>query len=160
MCPALNHGRAAQQGLNMSKVIPTRKDYAVSYPITTRWMDNDVYGHVNNVTYYSYFDTVANTFLIEKAGLDIQNSPNIGYIVQSECFYHSAIAYPEKIEGAFKVIRLGNSSVQYGVAIFKDGSDVASAHGTMTHVFVNRETEKPCKIEGEFRLALESVLMG
>jgi acyl-CoA thioester hydrolase len=136
-----------------------RKDYAVSYPITTRWMDNDVYGHVNNVTYYSYFDTVANTFLIEQAGLDIHNGKSIGYIVQSECFYHSAVAYPDKIEGAFKVIRIGNSSVQYGVAIFKQGEDIACAHGTMTHVFVDRKTQKPVSIDGDFRTALERALI-
>jgi acyl-CoA thioester hydrolase len=137
---------------------PMRTDYSVSYPITTRWMDNDVYGHVNNVTYYSYFDTVANTFLIEKAGLNIRQGTSIGYIVQSECVYHSAIAYPDKIDGAFKVIHIGNSSVQYGVAIFKQGVDIASAHGTMTHVFVDRKTEKPMKIEGKFRQALESAI--
>jgi acyl-CoA thioester hydrolase len=138
---------------------PIRKNYSVSYPITTRWMDNDVYGHVNNVTYYSYFDTVANTFLIEQAGLDIYNGTSIGYIVQSECFYHSAVAYPDKIEGAFKVIRIGNSSVQYGVAIFKQGEDIASAHGTMTHVFVDRKTEKPVAIDGDFCKALEGALV-
>lgn len=143
----------------MSRTIPIKADYAVTYAISTRWMDNDVYGHVNNVTYYSYFDTVANTFLIEKAGLDIHQGNNIGYIVQSQCFYHSAIAFPEKLEGAFKVNRIGNSSVEYGVAIFKKGENVASAHGTMTHVFVDRETEKPVKIEGDFRSALESVMM-
>jgi acyl-CoA thioester hydrolase len=143
----------------MKKETPSRKDYAVTYAISTRWMDNDVYGHVNNVTYYSYFDTVANTFLIEQAGLDIHNGESIGYIVQSECYYHSAIAFPERIEGAFKVNRIGNSSVEYGVAIFKEGQDIASAHGTMTHVFVNRDTENPMKIEGDFRAALEKVLL-
>lgn len=143
----------------MKKDIPTRSDYKHIYPITTRWMDNDVYGHVNNVTYYSYFDTVANTYLIEQAGLDIRNGKSIGYIVQSQCFYHSGIAYPEKIEGAFKVVRIGNSSVEYGVAIFKQGSDLACAHGGMTHVFVDRETEKPIKIEGDFRKALEAALV-
>ncbi len=143
----------------MKKETPSRKDYAVTYAISTRWMDNDVYGHVNNVTYYSYFDTVANTFLIEQAGLDIHNGESIGYIVQSECYYHSAIAFPERIEGAFKVNRIGNSSVEYGVAIFKEGQDIACAHGTMTHVFVNRDTERPMKIEGDFRAALEKVLL-
>ncbi|MFT6153256.1 MAG: acyl-CoA thioester hydrolase [Bermanella sp.] len=143
----------------LAKHKPKRKDYAVTYPITTRWMDNDVYGHVNNVTYYSYFDTITNTFLIEKAGLDIHKGSSIGYIVQSECFYHSAISYPDKIDGAFKVLRIGNSSVLYGVAIFKQGEDIASAHGTMTHVFVDRETETPKKIEGDFRQALESALI-
>jgi acyl-CoA thioester hydrolase len=143
----------------MKQEVPTRKDYAVTYPISTRWMDNDVYGHVNNVTYYSYFDTVANTFLIEQAGLDIHGGDSIAYIVQSQCFYHSAIAFPEKIEGAFKVNRIGNSSVEYGVAIFKEGHDKASAHGTMTHVFVNRKTEKPIKIEGELRFALERAIL-
>lgn len=139
--------------------IPTRQNYRWFMPITTRWMDNDIYGHVNNVNYYSYFDTVANSFLIEEAGLDIVNSDSIGYIVDSQCSYKKAIAFPEKIEGAFRVNRLSNSSVEYGVAIFKEGDDSACAFGTFTHVFVTREDERPTAIVEPMRSALQRMLV-
>lgn len=143
----------------MSKVIPSIADFHYIKEITTRWMDNDVYGHVNNVIYYSYFDSIANNYLIEKAGFDIQTSPIIGYIVNSACNYYSSITYPDKIYGAFRVNRIGNSSVEYGVAIFKEGQEVACAYGTMTHVFVDRKTEQPAKISGLLSLALEQALI-
>ncbi|MEL7400352.1 MAG: thioesterase family protein, partial [Pseudomonadota bacterium] len=134
----------------MSEVL-TRKDFGFFLPITTRWMDNDIYGHVNNVTYYSYFDTVANTYLIEQGGLDIHNGDTIGFVVNSHCNYHDAVTYPEKIEGALRVNRLGNSSVEYGIGIFKEGSDEASANGTFTHVFVKRENQRPTPIPEQLR---------
>lgn len=134
-----------------------RESYGWFMPITTRWMDNDIYGHVNNVHYYSYFDTVANTFLIQECGLDIHGGDTIGYIVHSQCFYKSAIAFPDKIEGGFRVNRLGNSSVEYGVAIFREGESVACAYGTFTHVFVNRETERPVAIAERMRSRLSSM---
>lgn len=138
-----------------------RANYAWFMPIITRWMDNDVYGHINNVHYYSYFDTVANSYLIREGGLDIQNSEEIGYIVHSQCSYLSALAFPDAIEGGFRVNRLGNSSVEYGIGIFLAGEDKASAHGTFTHVFVNRQTEKPVAISGHMRAALsEAVVEG
>lgn len=141
----------------MSEVL-TRKDFGFFLPITTRWMDNDIYGHVNNVTYYSYFDTVANTYLIEQGGLDIHNGDTIGFVVNSHCNYHDAVTYPEKIEGALRVNRLGNSSVEYGIGIFKEGSDEASANGTFTHVFVKRENQRPTPIPEQLRAALEKLL--
>lgn len=122
-------------------------------------MDNDVYGHVNNVTYYSYFDSIANNYLIEKASFNIQTSPIIGYIVNSACNYYSSITYPDKIYGAFRVNRIGNSSVEYGIAIFKEGQESACAYGTMTHVFVDRKTEQPVKISGRLSIALEQALI-
>ncbi|WP_444945152.1 acyl-CoA thioesterase [Microbulbifer sp. VTAC004] len=140
----------------MSKQAVLRTDYFCFEELTTRWMDNDVYGHVNNVVYYSYFDTIVNSFLINKAGLDIKASENIGYIVKSECNYLAGISYPEKILGAFRVNRIGNSSVEYGVAIFKEKQENACAHGSMTHVFVNRSTEQPSKISGQLLKALQS----
>ena len=135
--------------------IATPADFRWSMPIATRWMDNDIYGHVNNVHYYSYFDTVANTFLIEEAGLDIHGGDVIGYIVNSQCDYKKAIAFPDKIIGAFRVNRLGNSSVEYGIAIFKEGDDEACALGTFTHVFVDRVNERPVPIPDKMRAALE-----
>jgi len=140
------------------KKIETRRDYFAFNAITTRWNDNDVYGHVNNVTYYSYFDTAANNYLIEKGGLDIENGPVIGFVVNSACDYNHAIAYPDKIEAGLRVDRLGNSSVQYGIAIFKKGMDEACAHGHFVHVFVDRITNKPAPIPEKIRAALQAIL--
>lgn len=138
----------------MSKSIPCRDDYKFFSPITTRWADNDIYGHVNNVVYYSYFDTVANTFLIEKGGLDIHSGEVIGFVVNSQCDYFSPVAFPDRIEGGFRVNRLGNSSVEYGIAIFKRGESQACAAGTFTHVFVDRSTQKPVSLSTTLREAL------
>ncbi|QQD17560.1 acyl-CoA thioesterase [Spongiibacter nanhainus] len=143
----------------MSDLALARDHYYWFTPITTRWMDNDIYGHVNNVTYYSYFDTIANRFLIERGGLDIQHADVIGYVVSSQCNYRSAIAFPQSIEGGFRVNKIGNSSVEYGLAIFAEGEDQASAHGSFTHVFVDRNSERPQAIPEALRAALESVLV-
>ncbi|MFC4701236.1 acyl-CoA thioesterase [Glaciecola siphonariae] len=137
----------------------TPDQYYTHIPITTRWMDNDIYGHVNNVVYYSYFDTIVNQFLIERGGLDIANGHNIGLIVHSKCDYHASIAFPIQIKGGFRVNRLGNSSVEYGVAIFADDSKTACAQGVLTHVFVERSSQKPVRITGKLRAALESAVM-
>lgn len=137
-----------------------RSDYKVFYPITTRWMDNDLYGHVNNVTYYSYFDSAVNQYLIEEGGLDIHNAPIVGYVVNSGCSYRSSIAYPDRIEAGLRVIKLGNSSVTYGVGIFKEGEAEASAFGEFIHVFVNRAENKSVPIPENIRNALEKLLIG
>ncbi len=139
--------------------IESRENYFAFKPITTRWMDNDAYGHVNNVTYYSYFDTAANCYLIEEGGLDIENGSVIGFVVNSGCNYNSPIAYPEKIEAGLRVDRLGNSSVTYGLAIFKEGEEKAAAQGHFVHVFVDRETNKPVAIPDKMRAALEAILV-
>ncbi len=135
----------------------TRDDYQFFMPITTRWMDNDVYGHVNNVTYYSYFDTVANTYLIHEGKLDIHGGDTIGFVVNSQCSYHSAIAFPDELEGALRVNRLGNSSVEYGIGVFRKGEVVAAADGTFTHVFVKRDSQRPTPIPALLRAALEKI---
>lgn len=136
-----------------------RASYRYFNDITTRWMDNDIYGHVNNVVYYSYFDSVANKYLIEEGGLDIKNSQVVGFVVASNCQYTSPIAYPQAIEAGLRVNRLGNSSVEYGIGIFQQGSSVVSAMGTFTHVFVDRSTDKPVAIPASIRSALEAVLI-
>ena len=138
--------------------VPTRDEYKVFYPITTRWSDNDIYGHVNNVTYYSYFDTAANRYLIEEGGLDISDGSIVGYVVNSGCEYHAPITYPETIEAGVRVDRLGNSSVQYGIAIFREGEDRAAAHGHFVHVFVDREADRSVAIPVGLRAALERLL--
>jgi acyl-CoA thioester hydrolase len=136
-----------------------RSSYNYFADITTRWMDNDIYGHVNNVVYYSYFDSVANKFLIEEGGLDIHSAEIIGFVVASSCQYKSPIAYPDKIEAGLTVNKLGNSSVEYAIAIFKQGAESASAVGTFTHVFVNRATDKSVPIPPTIRAALETLLV-
>ncbi|MCR9106755.1 MAG: acyl-CoA thioesterase [Gammaproteobacteria bacterium] len=137
--------------------VPARSDYKVYYPITTRWSDNDIYGHVNNVTYYSYFDTVANRYLIEEGGLDISDGRIVGFVVNSGCEYHAPISYPEGVEAGLRVDRLGNSSVQYGIAIFKEGQDSAVAHGHFVHVFVERAENRSVPIPKGLRIALEKI---
>ena len=139
--------------------VPTREDYKVFYPINTRWSDNDIYGHVNNVMYYSYFDTAANRYLIEEGGLDISDGSIVGYVVNSGCQYHSPITYPETIEAGLRVDRLGNSSVQYGIAIFRQGQEQAAANGHFVHVFVEREENRSVAIPGKLREALERLLV-
>jgi acyl-CoA thioester hydrolase len=134
---------------------PQRSDYKVFYPISTRWSDNDTYGHINNVIYYSYFDSVANRYLIEEGGLDINDGKIVGYVVQSGCDYHAPASYPEAIEGGLRVDRLGNSSVQYGIGIFRQGEDEALAHGHFIHVFVDRAANKSVPIPQGLRHALE-----
>jgi len=139
------------------EAVPTRSDYKVFYPISTRWADNDIYGHVNNVTYYAYFDTAANRYLIEEGGLDIGDGTIVGYVVNSGCQYHSPITYPEGIEAGVRVDKLGNSSVQYGIAIFKEGEESAAAHGHFVHVFVERAANRSVPIPENLRLALEKI---
>ena len=136
-----------------------RSDYKYFSSITTRWMDNDIYGHVNNAVYYSYFDSVTNKYLIEKGGLDIHNSDVIGFVVASDCQYRSPVAYPELLDAGLRVNKLGNSSVEYGIAIFKEGARQASAMGTFTHVFVNRSTDKSVRIPSDLRAALGALLV-
>jgi acyl-CoA thioester hydrolase len=132
-----------------------KDEYTHFFELSTRWMDNDIYGHVNNVVYYSYFDTIVNQYLIEYGEFDIHQSDTIGLMVHSECSYFTSIAFPDKIQGAFRVNRLGNSSVQYGVAIFAEGAEKACAQASLTHVFVQRATQVPQPISGKIREALE-----
>lgn len=134
-----------------------RSHYGWFMPITTRWMDNDIYGHINNVQYYSYFDTVANTFLIQQCGLDIHNGKTIGYIVHSQCHYKQGLAFPEELQGGFRVNRIGSSSIEYGLGIFKKDSTEAAAYGSFTHVFVDRESERPVPIPDAMREILTSM---
>ena len=141
------------------QVLPQLSDYKYVINIDTRWMDNDLYGHVNNVVYYSYFDTIVNRFLIKHANLDIHNSNVIGLMVSSQCDYYSSIAFPDRLIGAFGVKRIGNTSVQYNIAIFKENQETASASGIMTHVFVDRTSNKPVPISGNLRLALSQALL-
>jgi len=137
-----------------------RADYRHFQPVTTRWHDNDLYGHVNNVVYYSYFDSAVNSFLIERGGLDIHAGQVVGFVVSSSCDYFASIAFPERIEVGLRVARLGNSSVQYELAVFKESQDEACAAGRFVHVFVDRQSSRPVPIPDTLRAALERLQIG
>jgi len=143
----------------MSQPQHLRDDYRHFQPITTRWHDNDVYGHVNNVTYYSFFDSAVNTYLIEVGGLDIHNGNVVGFVVSSSCDYFASIAFPDAIEVGLRVGKLGNSSVQYELAVFKAGEDEACAAGRFVHVFVDRNSNRPVSIPEVLRAALMRLLI-
>ena len=130
-----------------------RTAFARFVGMTTRWRDNDVYGHLNNVAYYELFDTAVNQILIEAGLLDPGSSPIIGFVAESNCRFFSSLSYPDRIEIGVKVERLGRASVRYALAAFKEGAPVASAQGRYTHVYVDRASGKPAPIpEGHRRL--------
>lgn len=132
-----------------------RSDYRHFQPILTRWQDNDVYGHVNNVAYYSYFDSAVNTYLIEHGGLDIHAGEVVGFVVSSSCDYFASVAFPERLEVGLRVAKLGTSSVQYELAVFRAGEVEACAAGRFVHVFVERATNQPVGIPAGIREALQ-----
>lgn len=132
-------------------------DYPHHLTITTRWSDNDVYGHLNNVIYYSFFDTVINDYLITVGDLDIAASSVVGITVESHCEYHSSIAFPDTVVAGLRVAHVGKTSVRYEIAIFRNAELDASASGHFVHVFVERATMRPTPIPGELRSALEKI---
>lgn len=134
-----------------------RSHYRHIAPIQTRWMDNDVYGHINNVVYYSYFDTIVNTYLVAEAALDIHAGDVIGLVVETQCHYFAPAAFPDTLEGGLRVARIGNSSVQYEVGIFKQGEAAPVAEGRFIHVYVNRETRRPAPLPDALKTALEKI---
>lgn len=142
-----------------SEKLMHRSDYSFFKNITTRWADNDIYGHINNVIYYSYFDTVANQYLIEFADFNPISAPVIGVIVHSNCNYIKPIAYPDKIEAGLTVKKLGRSSVTYGIGVFRQGESAACAYGEFVHVFVNRKNNLPMSIPTKIRESLQKILI-
>ena len=134
-----------------------RADYRHSLTITTRWMDNDIYGHINNVQYYSYFDTVINRFLIEQGVLDIHAGEVIGLAVESHCNYFSSAAFPDDIEAGLRVASLGRSSVRYEIGLFVAGREMAIAQGHFVHVYVERQNNRPTDLPRELRAALAAL---
>ena len=129
-------------------------DYPHRQPITTRWMDNDAYGHINNVVYYSFFDTVVNTFLIESGALDVGKSPVVGYVVETGCNYFAPLTYPQKVLAGLRVAHVGRSSVRYEIALFAEEDGSAAAQGHFVHVYVDRETQRPVKLPEALERAL------
>ena len=132
-----------------------RADYPYAQPITTRWIDNDAYGHINNIVYYAFFDTVVNTYLIERGALDIVKSPVIGYVVETACNYFAPLTYPETVTAALRVAHVGRTSVRYEIAIFSEGAETAAAQGHFVHVYVDRATQRPAALPESLAKALE-----
>lgn len=135
----------------------SRESFRLFRPIPTRWHDNDVFGHVNNVVYYAWFDTGVNAWLIENGFLDPQASPVAGLVVETTCTYFESVAFPETVEIGLGVARLGSSSVTYRLGIFRQGGELAAAQGRFTHVYVERATQKPVPIPAALRAALEAL---
>ncbi len=138
----------------MTEVILDRHAFPYMLPIQTRWSDNDLYGHVNNVQYYSYFDTVVNHFLIHEGGLDIQRAQVIGVVNDSRCTYRSPLEYPDIIDACLRVEHLGTTSVRYGIGIFRQGENASAALGHFVHVFVDRNSMAKTPIPEPIRKAL------
>ena len=134
-----------------------RSAFAHLERITTRWMDNDVYGHVNNVVYYSYFDTAVNAYLIGRGVLDIHQGPVIGLVVESGCQYFAPLSFPAVVTAGLRVARAGNSSVRYEIGLFRDDDPEVSALGHFVHVYVSRDTRRPVALPPELRAAVESL---
>jgi acyl-CoA thioester hydrolase len=139
----------------MERPSPRRaSDFAHFADITTRWIDNDVYGHVNNVVYYEFFDTVVNGYLIAQGALDIANGATIGLVVETQCNYFKPVAFPDKLRAGLRVANLGTSSVRYEVGIFRNDDDTAAAQGHFVHVYVDRATNKPVPLPDKLKKAL------
>ena len=136
-----------------------RTDYRHFHAITTRWMDNDAYRHVNNVVYYSWFDTVVNEYLIRRGVLDIELSPVIGLVVETHCQYFSPVSFPDTVHAGLRVAKLGNASVRYDIGLFRNDDDSAAAQGHFVHVYVDRAGNIPVPLPAPLRLALEPLLV-
>ncbi|MBB6017271.1 acyl-CoA thioesterase [Deinococcus radiopugnans] len=132
-----------------------RAAYPYHHPIQTRWADNDVYGHVNNVTYYAYFDTAVNAYLAAQGALDIERGEVIGLVVDTGCAFFAPVAFPETLSVGVRVARAGRSSVRYELAVFQDGAVGAAAQGHFVHVYVDRASRRPVDLPAPLRAALE-----
>ncbi len=134
-----------------------RADFADFYRLQTRWMDNDVYGHMNNAVHYTLFDTAINGWLVERGLLDVRESDSYGLVVETGCRYHAELAFPGWITAGLRVSKLGNSSVRYEIGLFAEGSDDAAAEGFFVHVYVDRAHHRPVRIDDARRAALATL---
>lgn len=135
-----------------------RSAYKVFREVATRWMDNDAYGHVNNVVYYSWFDTAVNAHLIEHGALDIHAGSVIGLVVETHCNYFSPLAFPQTVDAGIRVARMGSSSVRYDIGLFAQGSELSAAAGHFIHVYVDRHSRRPVPLPQHLKTVLESLL--
>ncbi|MCS6855598.1 MAG: acyl-CoA thioesterase [Elioraea sp.] len=144
----------------MTKRIGTRAEYRWFLAIPTRWMDNDAFGHVNNVVYYSWFDTAVARFLMETGALQPLASEIVGYVVETQCRYFAPVAFPETVTAGLRVARIGNSSVRYEIGIFRQQDDSAAAEGHFIHAYVMRATNRPTPVPETMRAVLARYLGG
>lgn len=135
-----------------------RNSYRHFQAIPTRWADNDIYGHVNNVVYYSYFDTVVNQYLIEQGALDLVRSTVIGLVVETQCEYFAPLSFPDVVHAGLRVAKVGNSSVRYEIGLFRNEENSASAQGYFVHVYVDRASRRATAVPADMRAALEKLL--
>lgn len=141
----------------MTDITPSLNDYPYHVEISTRWQDNDAYGHINNVMYYGFFDTAVNRFLIEQGGINIHDGNAIAYVVSSQCQYISPASYPETMYVGLRVIKVGRSSVTYGLSVYAGEAKRRVAHGQFVHVFVDRRSDKAIPIPANTKQALMSI---
>lgn len=142
----------------MTKTRATRSDFVQYRHLTTRWQDNDVYGHMNNVVYYELVDSVVNSWLRNEAGMPVPDGDIVGLVVQSGCTYHASLGWPEPIEAGMAVARVGNSSITYLIGLFSVGENDAAAEASFTHVYVNKDTRRPVPIPDNLRTAATALL--
>ena len=140
------------------KKIILRDDYQKFYPLSTRWMDNDMFGHINNVVYYSFFDTAVTHFLIETGILRLKNNPIVFYVVHTSCNFITSLSYPEEIEAGIMLKKIGKTSITYGVSVFKKGAISAAAYGEFIHVLVDRNSNKATLIPEDIRQKIKSLM--
>jgi acyl-CoA thioester hydrolase len=143
----------------LKKEPSNRSDYNFFTKLSTRWNDNDIYGHMNNIIYYALFDTAVNKWLIKNNLIDIKNGKNIGLIVQSGCNYFSSFQYPEDIDAGIRVTKIGTSSVRYEVGLFKEKRQVSTADGFFVHVYVYRKTNNPIPLSYDFKKTLDTIFV-
>ncbi|MDB5947818.1 MAG: thioesterase superfamily [Ramlibacter sp.] len=135
----------------------SRSAYRAFRTISTRWMDNDAYGHVNNVVYYSWFDTAVNAHLIEHGALDVQHGATIGLVIETQCNYFAPVGFPQTVEAGLRVARIGRSSVRYEVGVFVQGEPMTAAKGHFVHVYVDRATRRPAELPSQLKSVLEGL---
>ena len=136
---------------------PGRAEFKVWRKVTTRWADNDAYGHVNNTVYYEWFDSAVNAWMIEQGMLEIASGDPIALVVETRCTYAAPLTFPETVEIGLAVAQLGRSSIRYRIGVFADGADTAAAEGEFVHVVVDRSTRRPVQIPRDWREKLEAI---
>jgi acyl-CoA thioester hydrolase len=137
----------------------TRTDFAQLVAVSTRWMDNDIYGHVNNVQYYSYFDTAVNQWLIERGALDIHGGAVVGFVVETGCTYFRPVSFPDVVQVGLRVARIGSSSVRYELGLFRNDDAAIAAAGHFVHVYVDRANGQPTPVPAATREVLQGLQM-
>jgi acyl-CoA thioester hydrolase len=155
--PRRSHRSRANDPMNSRPTPHHRSAFRVFRNIPTRWADNDIYGHVNNVVYYAWFDTAVNALLIERGALDINRGDTIGFVVETQCNYFAPLAFPQTVEAGVRVAHAGSSSVRYEIALFAEGAESAAAQGHFVHVYVDRTTQRPVKLPAALQAVVDEL---